>query len=502
MNWIDRTISFFSPRAGFERARMRAAERAIGEALLAYEGVRSTRRQGGWSTTGSSGNSEMGPAIGKLGYNAEDLVRNNAFANKAVRRWCRRVVGYGITPQADTGDDAVNAIVDRYWKQWGRVCCSDQRLNIYAAMRQIVRTAFTRGECLIRLWDRFPEDGLPVPFQLQVLEPDWLDKDKTQVLAYGYIIHGVQFDLIGRIQGYWLFGQHPGDPIQTSTRGMTSRLVPASMVIHHVPLERPGDVRGASRFASVMSKLRDLDEYADAEIVRKKIEACLALFVGQPTEGLDNPSVGPITDVDGRKIEQFTPGMIAYGQLGQKPEFFAPTGSGDFAAHKKVELKEIATGLDQQYVVLGNDLADTNYSSFRGGAIDEKDSIDEYRWLWLIPQALDPIWMKFIDKLFVMGVIPEPNYGVTWNPPPFDLLDRAAEAEADRAELQIGKKTWPQMTGEQGQDPKKQVAEIKKWKALLEEAGVTFAKSTTESTSDSAGTNSGGNDGQTQTPAA
>jgi lambda family phage portal protein len=489
VNLLDRLISWFSPSRSLRRSRARAAE----QVALSYEGAKTGRRLGGWNASSSSGNAEMGPALSKLRNNAENLVQNNAFANKSVRRWCRRVVGYGITPQADTGSEQLNATIDRLWERWARQCCSDKRLNFGAALRQVVRTTYVRGECLIRLRDRFTTDGLAIPFQIQVQEPDYLDIDKTQWLGNGVIVHGVEFDLLGNLRGFWLFSQHPGDPIQTSARGVsTSSFVPAQYVIHHVPLERPGDVRGVSRFASVISKLRDLDEYADAEIVRKKIEACLAMFVGQP-EGADGPTLGSaITDSDGNKIEEMRPGMIAYGQPGMKPEFLAPTSGGDYATHKKVELKEIFAGLDAQYVVNGNDLEATNYSSFRGGAVDERDAIDEYRWLWLIPQVLDPIWRKFIDTLYVIGEIPTQHYGVKWNPPPFDMLDRAQEAEADRLEMQIGKTTWPQVVGNQGQDPTKQIKEITKWKPLLEAAGVTFAASTSESSSDSEGNNGQG----------
>lgn len=471
MNFLDRAIDWFAPQVGLKRSRARAAN----EALLSYEGVRSARRAGTWTTTSTSGNAEMGPALGKLRDNAEDLARNNAFGAKAVRRWCRRTIGYGITPQADTGKVAVNAIIDGLWKQWVPTCCSDSRINLYAAQRQIARTAFVRGECLIRMWDRFTADKLPVPFQIQVLEPDWLDKDKTQTLTGGgYIIHGVQFNAFGRLEGFWLFGDHPGNVIQTSRRGMLSKFVPSEYIIHHVPLERPEDVRGVSRFAPIINKLRDLDEYADAEIVRKKIEACLLMFVGQE-EGADGPTLGGvITDSTGKKIESFEPGMIAYGQAGQKPEFFAPSTTGDYAAHKTIELREIAAGFDLPYIIMAEDW-NVSYSNFRGGAVDERDSIDEYRWLWFIPQVMDRIWQRFIDKLVAIGAIDEANYGVRWNPQPFDLLDRKAEAEGDQIELQIGKKTWPQLVGEQGNDPAKQLEEIKRWKSGLDAAGVTFS---------------------------
>lgn len=471
LNVLDRLVSWVSPSAGVRRARARAVQ----EVLLSYEGVRSPRRQGGWHTTGASGNAEIGPARQKLTDNARDLARNNAYAKKAVTEWAKRVVGYGITPQADTGNEALNTVIDDWWKIWILQCCSDRRLNFYGAQRMIVRTAYESGECLVRLWDRSLSDNLSVPFQIQLLEGDYIDASKVQTLPSGYIIHGVQFDSIGRIQGYWMYGQHPGDVTQTSVRGLDSRFIPADFILHHAELERPGDVRAVTKLAAVINKLRDLDEYGDAEIVRKKIEACLAMFVGQ-SEELNGPTLGPITDSDGRKIEKFEPGMIAYGQAGQKPEFFSPTTSGDYAAHKKCELREVAVGTDIPYVLLDDNLEAVNYSSFRGGLLSFRDRIEEYRWNWLIPQVLDPIWAKFVRVLAMMGEIPEPNTGVKWNPPPFDLLDREAEAKADQIELQIGKKTWPQLVGDQGVDARKQIKEITEWKPQLEAAGVTFGE--------------------------
>lgn len=500
MNWLDNAINWWNPEAGLRRARARAQR----EVLLSYEAARSGRRQGGWFTSGTSGNAEMGPALVKVRDNAEDLVQNNAFARKAVRRWRRRVVGYGITPQAATGNPDLNRRIDKRWAEWALLCSSDVRTNIYAEQSRIVRTAFVRGECLIRLWDRLPGDGLPIPFQIQVLEPDYLDTAKTEQIQSGYIIHGVQFDSLGRIQGYWLFGQHPGDVVQTSARGLMSRFVPANLVLHHVPLERPGDVRGMGRFAPVIAKLRDVDEYSDAEIVRKKIEACVAMFVEAPEGPENGAGMGPITDQDGKKTERFSPGMIVRGNSGQKPHFFAPTPSGDFASHKKTEIREVAAGLDQPYVILAEDLEAVNYSSFRGGAIDERDSVDEYRWLWFIPQVMDPIWRKFIDTLVLMGELPEPNYGVKWNPPPFDLLDRKAEAEADEMELRLGKTTWPQFVGAQAQDPEKQIAEIAAWKKRLADAGVDFSAKGKLPQPQQQQEQQGGNDGTsaTSTPAA
>jgi lambda family phage portal protein len=308
-----------------------------------------------------------------------------------------------------------------------------------------------------------------------VLEADFIDDYKTERLTNGYIIQGIQFDPIGRIAGFWLYGNHPGEVVQSNTRGFKSAFIPAEYVLHHAELDRPGDVRAVTRFAAVIAKLRDIDEYADAEIIRKKIESCLAAMVTQP-EGADGPTLGSMAvDSNGIKVEEFRPGMVMYGAPGVDVKFNQPQSSGDFSEHKKTELREVSVGLDIPYVVLDDNLEAVNYSSYRGGLLSFRDSVDDYRWNWLIPQVLNPIYRRFIDKLFVIGAIAKAEYAVNWDPPPFDLLDRELEAKADMLELQIGKTTYPQLVGRSGYDVDEQISEITKYKPLLDAAGVSFS---------------------------
>ncbi|MEZ6004728.1 MAG: phage portal protein [Planctomycetota bacterium] len=63
---------------------------------------------------------------------------------------------------------------------------------------------------------RRPEDGLPIPLQLQVLEGDHLD-DATSLISGkdrngNREVRGVLFDAVGRRTGYRSFLEHPGRP--------------------------------------------------------------------------------------------------------------------------------------------------------------------------------------------------------------------------------------------------------------------------------------------------
>ena len=54
---------------------------------------------------------------------------------------------------------------------------------------------FESGECLIRFRYHRPEDNLSVPLQLQVLEPDYIDNNKNELLRTGgYIQNGIYRD--------------------------------------------------------------------------------------------------------------------------------------------------------------------------------------------------------------------------------------------------------------------------------------------------------------------
>jgi len=60
--------------------------------------------------------------------------------------------------------------------------------------------------------------------------------------------------------------------------GILSVPVPAEQILHSYRVLRPGQIRGVPWLSPVMMALRDLDDYADAERVRKKIEACVSAW--------------------------------------------------------------------------------------------------------------------------------------------------------------------------------------------------------------------------------
>ena len=366
MNFLDRAIGVVAPQAALRRAQARAAMAMLARA---YEGARIGRRTEGWVVAGTSANAEIGTAIARLRDRTRDLVRNNPYAAKAVSAVVSNLVGTGIMPRARAADAALNDQADTLWARFAEACDADGLTDFSGLQALIVRTLVESGECLVRIRERRAEDGLPVPLQLQLLEPDHLDAGKTgDAPGGGFVIQGVEFDALGRRRAYWLYPVHPGEVAMFRRASLASPPVPASSVLHLFDRLRPGQVRGVPWFAPVILKLRDLDEYDDAELVRKKIEACFAAFV---TGSEDEETLGSAsTAADGRRVESFEPGMIEYLQPGKDVKFATPSHAGGYAEYMRVHLHAIAAGVGLTYELLTGDLSQVNYSSIRAGLIE------------------------------------------------------------------------------------------------------------------------------------
>jgi lambda family phage portal protein len=414
VNIVDRVIDFVAPRAGFRRAQARLAKQLVEDYTerhsqrFSYDGASAGRRGYGWYAPSSDANVELMGSLVWLRNRSRDLVRNNPFASKAVEELAGNVVGTGIVPQAKTGDDAIDKIIDSEWPFFVENCDTPQRLDFYAMQALVMRTTAESGESIVRFRPRLAKDNLRVPLQLQVLEADFLDQTRTMGTVNGHVMQGVEFDLLGRRVAYWLYTYHPGGVLILNPRGgILSQPIPAEQVMHTYRVLRPGQVRGIPWLHPVMLAMRDLDDYADAERVRKRIEACVTAFVVQP-EGIDGSWLG----VQGKDpyapapVESFQPGMVSYLKPGEDVRFNNPTAAGGYREYKMTELQGIAAGLGIPYEVLAGDLSLVNYSSWRGGQLGFRNTIEGYRWLTLIPMFCMPVRRRVIDTLVMIGKIP------------------------------------------------------------------------------------------------
>ena len=489
MNLIDRAISAVSPRTALRRAQARyALEVTEGytkrhSERYSYDGATGGRRMHGWYAASTDANVELLGSLIYLRNRSRDLVRNNPYASRMVEELVGNTVGTGIVPQAKTGSVELNKTIDGEWQYFAESCDPGGQLDFYGLQALIMRTTAESGEGIVRYRQRRPSDNLRVPLQLQILESDHLDASRTMGTPDGgHIVQGVEFDPIGRRRQYWLFANHPGSAILFNPRGgIISKPVPADEVLHNYRILRPGQVRGVPWMAPVMTALRDQDDYRDAEGIRKKIEACMVAFVTQG-DGLAGGPLGLNSTTDpmsgtGAPVENFEPGMIKYLKPGQSATFNTPHPAGGYREYTMTEVQRIMAGVCVPYELGSGDMSNVNFSSWRGGMLGFRNTIEAYRWLMLISQSCMPTRRRFIDTLIAVGRIPAKAlddtsinlYATEWTAPKFESVDPVKDAESVLKQVRMGTLTLSEAIIQNGYDPERQLAEIARINKVLDE---------------------------------
>jgi lambda family phage portal protein len=430
-----------------------------------YDGATRGRRFSDWSTPKTSPNSEVRFSLDLLVRRSHDLVRNNPWAARAASVIPRDVVGYGITygvkHRSARTQQRLQDLMARHYET--TAIDADGRHDIYGLQRLAQRTVVESGEVLVRKRPRRAGDGLPLPFQVQILEPELLDSNKTQLLeGGGYVINGVEFDAIGTEVAYWLYPEHPGDGILN--RGRQSRRVPATNVRRIYRVDRPGQVRGIPWVAPVIVTLKDFQDYDDFQLVRQKIAACFSVIEtsATPDEEFD-PAENP-------RQEPVQPGMWVRAAPGYDVKFPSPPAVDGYVDYATVTARKISTGMDIPEFLLTGNLEGINFSAGRLGWLDYQRFVEETRWLMLIPGFCGPVLQWGIDLADDLGLVPGAKAAtVSHTPPAREMIDPTKEVPSAKDEVRAGLATLSEKLRERGLDPEKHFAEYAADMAKIDE---------------------------------
>lgn len=457
MNWLDKTIDWFSPKAGLERAKARKAVSLV----RSYDGASRGRRMTNWQASTSSANAETISQLMLLRDRSRDLVRNNPWAARAVQVIASNVVGTGILPQAQGRTKTISKRQQTLWEQWGDTtqCDADGRHDFYGIQALIMRTVAESGECLVRRRWRRDEDGLSVPFQMQVLEPDHLDVFKDGPLSTGYMIQGIEFNKVGQRVAYWLYPEHPGGRLGMGVASQSFR-VPASEIIHVYRVDRPGQARGVPWCAPAIVRLRDLADYEDAQLLRQKLAACFTAFVydSEFGEGSDQPI-----------SESLEPGAIEFLPNGKQITFSNPPGADGYGQYTSDVLGSVAMAFGITREALTGNLSEVNFSSGRMGWIEFQRNIEAWQWQMLVPQLCGRVWEWFNDAAELTG---SERTSVTWTPPRREMIDPVKELKGMNTAVRSGFTSLSEAIRKLGYDPEQVLTELSADMELLDRLGL------------------------------
>lgn len=427
--------------------------------LRQFEAAKVSRRTENWtpSTIGGT-NSELRQALSILQRRHQDLVNNNVWASRAVDVIVQNWIGDGIM----ASPIGATKRYGQMWNDWAdsTECDFFGRTDFYGLQALWSRLTAVRGSALIRLRveESMAERGL-VPLQLQVIDPLDLDtsRDDGQTI-YG----GKRFDTEGRVISYFLRQGPPGMG-QTSLRRLESQEVPASEVIHTFRDYFPGQYTGIPWGAPLLLRLRDLDDYEDAERLKQKLAACFVAFV----EEAEVPDLAPTSFELADSLE---PGAVEVLPPGRKMSFAQPPQPTGVEGYMKMQLHAIAMGYGISYEALTGILSDVNYSSARMGWLEFHRSVATWRGMTMC-QALRPIAVSFafLSKSLGLGrVTPR----MVWTPPRREMIDPTQEVPALRDAVRAGFMSLSDVQRSLGYVPEELMAELQDDLAKARAAGL------------------------------
>lgn len=447
--WLDRLTFPLFPRWTLQRQRARVAS-----AYLArhYDAAGAGRRTQGWRRTGGDANAANSSALGVLRNTARDVIRNNPYAVAGLDTITDHVVGWGIVGAPTRGTPGAAAVKAR-WDAWAdtAACDADRRLTFAGLQKQVLRTVAESGEVLVRRRIRRPEDNLPIPMQLQVLEPDYLDvtKDGLRTPTGGWILQGIEFNPIGERIAYWLYRTHPGSTLIGEPLGVSDR-IPASEIAHVWRAARPGQVRGVSWFAPVLLRLKDLDDYEDASLMKAKVAACLAVVLTD-ADGTAAPVGRSSAPED--TIDTLEPGSILHAPAGRTVSVVNPPDVSEHDAFTKTNLRAVATALGLTYEDLTGDYANMPFSAARMSRLRHWARVEDWRWNMLIPQFCDVAWRWAMQAAAVSDPRIAATTPVTWTAPAMPMVEPDKEGLAYSRNIRAGIMTLSEVLKERGYDP-------------------------------------------------
>lgn len=454
LNGFERAIAAISPSWAASRARHRMALELL-DHQRKYDGASRGRRTAGWHVTNGSGSAEVEGSAVLLRARSRDLIRNDAWAHKALETVVSVTVGHGLSANWTVGSARRSQRWMARWKAWAetKACDARGKHNLYGIQQLVMRTVAESGEALvIREIDRANPSG--IPFQLRVIEPDHLDASRDELIQDrtgrdGVVRQGIEYDSRGRVRGYWLFPDHPGDRVTWRNYAYESEFYPADQVAHIYREDRPGQGRGVPWASSVMIRHKDLNDYLSNQLLRQKLAACYVAFVTEPEPppGLNTKKSRPPTHLE--------PGAIEILPTGRDMRFASPPGVEGYESVVKLHLHEIAAGWGISYEALTGDLKEVSFSSGRMGWIEMYRNVDTWRWNMLVPMLLDTVadWFRLGMELAGEGEPTRAVSAVDWTPPKRDMIDPAKEMEAYRIAVRAGFMTRSQVLRQLGEDP-------------------------------------------------
>ena len=451
----------------------RKAQQTQGTATLKpkakYDAAGHGRRLAGW-TPPSTGPNKALDGLQTIRNRSRDSERNDWSGSSVTTKWSTSLIGIGITPRFRRLTNKVRklAIVD-LWNDFVRECDADGVLNFYGLQTLAVRSWLSSGEVFIRRRARFTDEGLVVPLQIQLIEADQVplfESDAWPGLPNGHKIRsGIETNRRGQRTAYWVYKEHPGDGPMGALNPADLVRVAASDMIHMYEPTRPGQLRGVSIFAPILTRLRNIENYDDATLTRQQLANLVVAFITRQApqltgdEDIDGLTGQPFeTDEGGNPLVGLQPGLVQELDEGQDVTWSNPPEAGtNYPDYMRTQHMGTAAGTGLPYELFAGDIKEVSDRTLRVIINEFRRHAEQRQWQIIIPQACERVIRWFGDAAALIGAISADElqavYRAEWSPHGWAYIHPVQDPQGKKLEVEAGFRSRSSVIGERGDDP-------------------------------------------------
>ena len=453
-----------------------------------FKGAKMSRFTNWLNNTFAPINKDLKSDLRELITRSRELAKNNEIMRSHLNNMQKSIVGReGFRLQSLVKDlqgnlaSEINVEIENAWFDFGK------RTNGYIEKSGtqgdidldilILRTLIIDGEVFIHI-DKNAKNEYGISFEL--LDSLTIDTMKNQLATptQNAIVMGVQIDKYNRPIQYWV-REHNGENYNTGEL----YAIPADEIIHIYKQEFVGQTRGFGDIVASIDSLKQLDDFAIAQLIQAKISACQGIFyekTGDTAGDFLEQSDDSIED-EGTFLQQIAPGVASIVPQGYTVKTMTPTHpNANFANFVKAIIRRISAACGISYNRLAGDYEAVNYSSLREASLSENKTYAN------LQRFLIDNWKNIQYELFLRSyIINFPETKLT--PAKFKsyldyhfigrkeaLFDQAKQIVGIQRKLKMGL-TNPIIELEQrGLDPKEVIEGWVIWKKMCEEHNLDF----------------------------
>lgn len=441
MNLLDKALAPLFPGMVAERLRAR-------NVIMAFEAATVTRTHKAKKQT-KSADASLNKTLKSLREQCRKLDEDHDLVTGLFDRLEERVVGgpgIAVEPIPLGYDGAINvafaAKIKALWGEWSLKPEASGELSRPQMERLVCRTWLRDGEALAQmLMGKVP--GYThlhgVPFALELLEPDYLPVEYTD-LSKG-IVQGIERNEWRRKRAYHLLKSHPGD--QRGVFAQNTKRVPAEQMIHIAHRKRIGQNRGQPLLHAVLIRLADIKDYEESERVAARISAALAMYI---KKGIGEDFVpAPAGEARAERTFPIAPGIVIDTLLpGEDIGMIESNRPNPFLeGFRNGQLKAVAAGTRGTYSSVARSY-DGTYSAQRQELVEGQLGYDLLQHEF-IDYWCRPVYRKWLEMAILSGqlvvpadVDPRTIYGAFYQGPVMPWINPVHEATAWKLLVEAG----------------------------------------------------------------